>query len=57
MMIRKGLKMTVSELITLLSTLPADARVFHEDADYGYTAPSVVLDSDGVVVIGVGESR
>jgi hypothetical protein len=52
--LKKGNKMTVTELIAALSKMPADANVVlmgsYETFD-GYSHPFVELDADGEVVI------
>jgi hypothetical protein len=45
---------TVADLIEILRTMPADARVIAHDSDWGYTAPLVEMDDDGEVVISAG---
>jgi hypothetical protein len=43
--------MTVSELIAILSRMPADATVLVNGGDYGFCAPDVVLANDDEVII------
>jgi hypothetical protein len=43
--------MTVSQLIEILSRMPADATVIVNDSDYGYCSPAVILDETGEVII------
>jgi hypothetical protein len=47
----KGTKMTVKELIAILSRMPADATVLVNGSDYGFCAPDVVLANDDEVII------
>jgi uncharacterized repeat protein (TIGR03917 family) len=51
---KKELEMTVADLIEVLRTMPADARVVAHDSDWGYTVPLVEVDDDGEVVISAG---
>jgi uncharacterized repeat protein (TIGR03917 family) len=51
---KKESEMTVADLIEILRTMPADARVVAHDSDWGYTTPLVEVDDDGEVVISAG---